>query len=114
MSCAQTDIKISNIKLEIASKKKELMRKRKYLENLATGNEFLNGVVNDYKNYYNYIIKQKQEQHDTLAGISEYLGRLSETLKKTDNILDNTKHDQTTILNQMNIIKKDIENLTNE
>ena len=112
MNCAERDIMINNINSEIAYKKGELLKKRNYLKSLVTGNEFLEEVVNDYDNYYNYIKKQKQDQYNALAKISDYLDKISANVKTTDNMLNETKYDQKQLLNQMNIIKKEIDNLT--
>ena len=111
MNCAKRDIMINNINSEIAFKKKELCKKRNYLKNLSTENEFLEDVVNDYNSYYDYIIKQKHKQYEALAMLSDYLDNISENVDTTDNILNETKYDQKLLLNQINIIKKEIKNL---
>ena len=74
-------------------------------------NEFLEDVISDYNNYCNYIIKQKQDQQKALVILSDYLDNISENVDTTDNILNETKYDQKLLLNQINIIKKEIENL---
>lgn len=114
MNCAKRDIMINDINSEIALKKNELLKKRNYLKNLSTENEFLEDVVSDYNNHCNYIIKQKHEQSDALATLSDYLDNISENVDTTDNILNETKYDQKLLLNQINIIKKEIKNLTDK
>tara|TARA_B100000902_G_C27050131_1_gene783718 strand:- start:322 stop:666 length:345 start_codon:yes stop_codon:yes gene_type:complete len=113
MTCAQNDIIIQKFQSEIEHKKKELLKKRSYLQNLVSGNEFLDEVIDDYDKFYNIIIKQKQEQHTSLANISEYIDKIALNTNITNSILNDSKYDQRIILNQMNIINKELDTLSN-
>ena len=112
MNCANNDIIVDKLNSEIEYKKKELLKKKAYLSNLVTKNELLKDVVNDYNYYYDNIKEKKQEQYNALAIISEYLDKMSENINITNNTLNEIKYDQKALLNLMNIIRKEIDNLT--
>ena len=111
MHLAKRDITIREMQREVADKKRELLSKFKELERATSENEFLEGVVDDYATYYDYVREQKSEEYEALRIISEYLDRLSLDVDVTDQLLRQTKEDQKEILREMSKIKREMDQL---
>ena len=111
MDLAKRDITIREMQREVADKKRELLSKFKELEKATSENEFLEGVVDDYATYYDYVREQKSEEYEALRIISEYLDRLSLDVDVTDQLLRQTKEDQKEILREMSKIKREMDQL---
>ena len=111
MDLAKRDITIRDMQREVADKKKELLSKFKELEQATSENEFLEGVVDDYASYYDYVRQQKSQEYEALRTISEYLDRLSMDVNVTDQLLRQTKEDQKDILGEMSKIKREMDRL---
>ena len=111
MDLAKRDITIREMQREVANKKRELLSKFKELERATSENEFLEGVVDDYATYYDYVREQKSEEYEALRIISEYLDRLSLDVDVTDQLLRQTKEDQKEILGEMSKIKREMNQL---
>ena len=111
MDLAKRDITIREMQREVADKKRELLSKFKELEKATSENEFLEGVVDDYATYYDYVRQQKSEEYEALRIISEYLDRLSLDVDVTDQLLRQTKEDQKEILREMSKIKREMDQL---
>ena len=111
MDLAKRDITIREMQREVADKKRELLSKFKELERATSENELLEGVVDDYATYYDYVREQKSEEYEALRIISEYLDRLSLDVDVTDQLLRQTKEDQKEILREMSKIKREMDQL---
>ena len=111
MDLAKRDITIRDMQREVTYKKKELLSKFKELEKATSENEFLEGVVDDYASYYDYVREQKSKEYEALRIISEYLDRLSMDVDVTDQLLRQTKEDQKDILGEMSKIKREMDRL---
>ena len=92
-------------------KRKLLLQKRKYLEENAKENIFLKNVRDDYQKYHNYILKQKQDQIRSMEVLNMYINDLMVSGKMTEQDIINSKHEQSKILNEMNKIKKDLDEI---
>ena len=73
-------------------------------------NEFLTNVKEDYKEYYDYIVQEKQRQLSALILLKEYLNDLVKTEKVVDNQIKRSKYDQTEIENEINKVKIETNN----
>jgi hypothetical protein len=111
ITLAQRDLIIYQLEKQIIEKKKFLIRKTNELKKKEEANEFLLGIKNDYNNYYNYIVKEKEQQLEAMNILNTYL----EDLIKTNNIVNNklqiAKLDQKQILEEMEIIKQELDSL---
>ena len=116
MELAIRDHKIFQIKAELENRKKMLCAKRNMLRTTVNENEFLRGVVDDYKQYTKHIITQKEKQMKFLQGINEYINNITIDLRLTDNKLRESKQEQREIINEISIIKRELDDLvkTNE
>jgi hypothetical protein len=108
---ATRDLKLIQITEEIQNKKKLILKKKKELEKKKSVNTYLEIVSNDYNNYYNYILKQKQNEFKAMNLLNEYISDLVNTDKLVDNQLRLAKHDQKEILKEINKIQGELNNI---
>lgn len=116
MELAIRDHKIFQIKAELENRKKMLCAKRRMLRTTVNENEFLRGVMGDYEQYNRNIISQKEKQMKFLQGINEYINNITIDLRLTDNKLRESNQEQREIINEISIIKRELDDLvkTNE
>ena len=86
MSLSERDLIYMNIQSQIKAKHNMLLKKQTFLKKQEKDNEFLKSVRNDYINYFQIIVKQKQQQLDSMNLLTQYLKDLiiSEKLTETD------------------------------
>ncbi len=111
ISLANKDLALAKIKQQIQDKKKYLMQKRKSLDKKKKVNNFLEGVKNDYQSYYDFIVKEKQQQYEAMNIIKEYLDNLMKAEDMTDKEVKKAKYDQKEILSEIEKIKEELDEL---
>ena len=111
MELAIRDIRLSKHKQQININKRILMEKYLELQKNAKENEYLNGVVDDYKKYFDFIIDEKNKQYDALNVISQYLDNINSEIRSTDEILDEQRQEQKNILREMKKLKENLDEL---
>ena len=99
MNIACKDIAIANIRQAIGAQQNQMLAKYKLLKKASSDNKMLIGVVDDYARYLKYIKKQKQEQHDGLKKLAEYIDRLSKTTDTTEELLGQTRQQNRSYFN---------------
>jgi len=112
MELAIRDHSIYQMKAEIENRKKLLCVKRRELQKTSKENKFLNGVLEDYNKYHNYIVENKKKQIMQFQMILDYIDSITKDLKLTDNQVTQATKDQKNILHELNKIKKDLDELT--
>jgi hypothetical protein len=113
MNLAIRDHKIIQLKAELENRKKILCMKRHQLKNNIKENELLKEVANDYNNYNNHIISQKEKQIVFLQMLNEYIDNINDDLMITTNKLKNSQQDQREILNEISVLKNELDELVN-
>jgi len=108
---AERDLHLLQIEQEIRNKKKLLVKKKKDLDKKHKLNQYLSDVKEDYSKYYDYILNEKQQQHDALILLKEYIDDLIKTEHLVDDQLRIAKHDQKDIINQINKVKAELNEL---
>jgi len=108
---AERDLHLLQIEKEILNKKKLLVKKKKDLDRKHKLNHYLFGVKNDYSKYYDYILNEKQQQHNALNLLKEYINDLIKTEHLVDEQLRTAKHDQKDIINEIDKIKAELDEL---
>lgn len=108
---ATRDLKLIQITEEIQNKKNLILKKKKELEKKKSVNTYLEIVSNDYNNYYNYILEQKQNEFKAMNLLNDYISDLVNTDKLVNNQLRVAKHDQKEILNEINKIQRELNNI---
>ena len=111
ITLAQRDTYLMKINEEIQNRRELLLKKKKELQQKENINEFLNTVRDEYRSYYNHIIKEKQQQYEALKLLKTYLDDLSTTEKSMNNQLRNAKYDQNQILQEMDTIRFELDNI---
>lgn len=108
---SQRDLYLLQIQDEIKNKRNMLVKKKKAFDKKQIANQFLEGVKEDYSKYYNYIVKEKQQQYDSLMLLKDYIGDLMNTENLLDNQLRTAKHDQKDIMLEIGKVKGELDEL---
>ena len=93
-------------------KEEDLINYYKQLRKTRQANEVYECLTEEYRHYYQYLLKTKQEQYKALKQISDHLSDLNQKTKLTKNKLSEVKYDQKIILDEMDKVKKDLDDLT--
>jgi hypothetical protein len=111
LSLAKRDLQILQLEKEIKNRKQLLVNKKKELDENQKINHYLEGVKKEYNKYYEFTIKEKQEQYDALMLLKQYLDDLisSDSLLKDE--LRSAKHEQSSIIKEINKIKSELDDL---
>jgi hypothetical protein len=108
---AQRDIYLQKVEEEIRNKKQLLIKKKKDLDKKHKLNVYLDTVKDDYSNYYQHIVQQKQQQYDALLLLKEYMNDLIKTEKLVDDQLRTAKHDEKDIVGEIDKVKAELDDL---
>ena len=111
MNLANRDKLISQVKNEIDTRKQKLNKKYTHLTNIEKNNTFLEGVVDDYKTYYNTIVAQKEQQEGAFRNIIDYLDQIIVDNELTDFGIYKAKHQQAKLVKEMENIKRELDDL---
>ena len=105
---AERDMNLYQLKQELASRKKYLMKKKsKDIARRKNKKKFLEDIFDEYKNNYKKDVKDKKMQLKALMNISKHIINISNMNENIDNSIENIQNDN-------NIINEEIENIKNE
>jgi|UniRef100_A0A6C0KQT5 hypothetical protein len=110
---AQRDLNLLQIEQEIMNKKYLLVNKKKDLDKKQKLNNYLDTVKDDYTKYYDFIVKEKQQQYNALLLLKEYMNDLTKTENLVDEQLRSVKHDQKDIIREIDKVKNELDELMN-
>jgi hypothetical protein len=105
LTLAERDLYLVHIDTLINEKRKMLLEKQKTLQQTAKENEYLEMVRNDYRKYYNHIVKQKEDQINAMNYLNQYIDEIIVDGKLTDVDLENAKMEQDELIQEMANIK---------
>jgi hypothetical protein len=105
------DEKLTQIEQLIEEKERLLLENQKNLCVISKQNELLSEVKNDYERYNEYIIKQKEEQLKALYVLNVYMNYLENHKSTTKYNAEDMRQQQTQIMDEINIIKKNIDDI---
>jgi len=108
---ANRDIMIQHLREEAANQEKKLMTRYKALQHTAAENNFLEGVVEDYKSYYGRIKEQKEEQNEALRVLYHHTDKITEENKMANSKLCEMQHDQRRIISEMRRVNEEMDNI---
>ena len=91
-----------------------LLDKQKKIRFISKQNKFLDAVKDDYAKYYGYIVKQKREQIEALDLLNNYISDLTVSGKLSKNNVEDAKHEQYKILNELKNIQKGLDGIIND
>jgi hypothetical protein len=102
---------IDLLKQQIQERKQLLSDKYKRLSLLSNQNEYMNDILYDYHNYFEYIQIQKRQQIEQYEMIYKYLDKIISQSNDTNNEITNALKEQDEILNKIEVIKREIQNI---
>jgi hypothetical protein len=105
------DDKLLKIDELIEAKRQMIQNKQQNIGKIAKQNKFLEGVKNDYSNYNNIIMKQKQDQIQALELINKYVTDLKSTEQISTQTIEEAKNDQLKIMNEIKSIRQNLEGI---
>jgi len=105
MVLLEIDERFMHINDVIDAKREMLMEKQHKLKKIVKKNVFLEEIKGDYLEYYNYIMKQKQEQMDALNLLNNYINELNEQNKLSKYNIEDAKMEQDKIMKEINEIQ---------
>jgi hypothetical protein len=109
---AERDDKIQQLKNVIDNRKKLLREIYTSISKSTEENEYLNGVVRDYTNYYDNMKKQKEKQLDSLNKLNYYIDTILNKNNDNSSLLRQAKEDKKDIMKEIKRIKREIENIS--
>lgn len=108
---ANRDKMIQHLREEAANQEKKLMTRYKALQHTAAENNFLEGVVEDYKSYYGRIKEQKEEQYEALRVLYDHIDKITTKNKMANSKLCEMQHDQRRIISEMRQVNEEMDNI---
>ena len=111
LTLAERDLNLLQIEAQIKNKKNLLLKKKKDLNKKNILNEYLTGVKTDYSKYYDFILKEKQQQYNALTLLKEYMSDLINTEHMIDEQLRTAKYDQKDIIQEIDKVKAELDEL---
>ena len=84
---------------------------KKKIRFISKQNKFLDAVKHDYAKYYGYIIKQKRDQIEALDLLNNYIHDLTVSGKLSRHNIEDAKHEQYKILNELKNIQKGLDSI---
>jgi hypothetical protein len=109
MNLATKDQQFIELQQLIELKRKMLLEKQKKYKKIIKQNHFLEEIKNDYSNYSNYIMKQKQEQIQALEILHNYVKDLTISGNLSKQNLKDARYEQKKIIKELKSIKHNLD-----
>ena len=113
MDLASKDQRFLQLQQVIDLKRKMLLDKQIKYKKITKQNHFLEEIKNDYSNYSNYIMKQKQEQIQALEILNNYVRDLTISGNLSKQNVKDAKYEQKKIIKELKSIKHNLDEITN-
>jgi len=91
-----------------------LLKKQKKIQRISKQNAFLEHIKNDYLNYNNYIVNQKQDQIKALQMLNIYLHDLNRSGQLSEHNIQDAKIEQQKIVKELKSIKHGLDKIMND
>jgi hypothetical protein len=114
MDLASKDERFVQLQQLIDLKRKMLLDKQIKYKKISKQNHFLEEIKNDYSNYSNYIMKQKQEQIQALEILNNYVRDLTNSGNLSKQNVKDAKYEQKKIIKELKSIKHNLDEITND
>jgi len=98
----------------IEAKRNMLLKKQRKIQRITKQNAFLEHIKNDYLNYNNYIVKQKQDQITALQLLNNYLDDLNKSGQLSEHNIQDAKIEQNKIVKELKYIKHGLDKIMND
>ena len=106
---ASKDQQFIQLQQLIELKRKMLLDKQIKYKKISKQNRFLEEIKNDYSNYSNYIMKQKQEQIQALEILNNYVKDLTISGNLSKQNIKDAKYEQKKIVKELKSIKHNLD-----
>jgi hypothetical protein len=106
---ASKDQQFIQLQKLIDLKRKMLLDKQIKYKKISKQNHFLEEIKNDYSNYSNYIMKQKQEQIQALEILHNYVKDLTISGNLSKQNIKDAKYEQKKIIKELKSIKNNLD-----
>lgn len=111
MKLAERDKILQQIQSEIKLQQMNLLRQTQDLEKNHKSNKFLEGVVEDYKEFRDHILQEKRNQKIFLEGLINYLEKMKIQGEMTDRLINQTKNEEKVITDRLEKVKRELNEL---
>lgn len=111
MKLAERDKILQQIQSEIKLQQINLLRQTEDLEKNHKSNKFLEGVVEDYKEFRDHILQEKRNQKIFLEGLINYLEKMKIQGEMTDRLINQTKNEEKVITDRLEKVKRELNEL---
>ena len=111
MDLASKDQQFIQLQQLIDIKRKMLLDKQNKYKKISKQNHFLEEIKNDYSNYSNYIMKQKQEQIQALEILHNYVKDLTISGNLSKQNVKDAKYEQKKIIKELKSIKYNLDDV---
>ena len=111
MKLSERDKILQQIQSEIKLQQINLLRQTQELEKNHKSNKFLEGVVEDYKEFRDHILQEKRNQKIFLEGLINYLEKMKIQGEMTDRLMNQTKNEEKVIMDKLEKVKKELNEL---
>jgi uncharacterized protein YbcV (DUF1398 family) len=108
------DMRLFQLDQEIMKRRQMIIDKSKQVKKKTKTNGFLETVKDDYSKYYDYILKEKQQQLIAMSMLDKYLKNLEGIDDLAGENLETLKTDQKQILTEMSKVKGELDKLVKE
>lgn len=109
MNLATKDKQFIELQQLIDLKRNLLLDKQKKYKKIIKQNHFLEEIKNDYSNYSNYIMKQKQEQIQALEILHNYVKDLTISGNLSKQNVKDARYEQKKIIKELKSIKHNLD-----
>ena len=114
MDHLQNELVLKQIACEIKKNRNNLHSNLRNLRTFQKDNKFLRQIYDDYEDYHNFIINQKKEQELTILRLLHYLEKNMLDSNLTERMLQESKHEQSVLLERLYEVRNDLEKVVNE
>ena len=101
-----------NLEKMIHDKKRFIFEKRQQIEEEEKKNKFLQGIKNDYENYYDYAVEEKQKQVRFMDYLIKYIKQITSEGELTEEDFKRAQWEQQKLMMEIMNIKKDLDEIT--
>lgn len=105
------DLAIRAMATELGNKKMMMLKKSFEVEHLKENNDLLENVVEDYRKYKEYIIKEKQLQQEAMDNIVKHLEKILNESELSDSALAQAKLQKQTLLSSLSELKNSLDKI---
>ena len=114
MDHLQNELILKQLACEIKKNRNNLHSNLRNLRTFQKDNKFLRQIYDDYEDYHNFIINQKKEQELTILRLLHYLEKNMLDSNLTERMLQESKHEQSVLLEKLYEVRNDLEKVVNE